>query len=482
MKINNKNCCALLLPLHPASMLEMLPIAEKLAKDGVYEPVFFVFRGLTKANIEDLHQRGYRTIQPKIPFKSNHKKSNNLVPAEKGKEHGKVRSPSLSKKILRKGLRLPLLSFLFYLVLFGSQLYHAKHLLRKENAAALLLIGDRHVGWETAMVKMANRLSIPSILVPFAISDQRVGIEYRRRHPGVKKFMVTSGFDRVICKIFPNWSLEIDGERFFFFPPEISLAAKFWGMMPGNPWSIGGGAGSSMAVESLRLKNTFIGQGVPSRKIVVVGKPSNDQMVSVAGGDRSKNLRETLGIPVDHPILLCAVPQLGEHGFLPWSDHWKEIAFLFDILTQQKQAKVVISLHPKSNPDDYKALIEKYGVYLSKERIYQLIPECDLFVATYSSTVVQAMGFSKPVIVVDFYNLNWTFYDDEPGILVLRDRDLLMPTIFKILNDPEYHANLVDAQHQRAPDWILLDGQCTQRLVDHLYYLIEQKGQVYARE
>ncbi|MCJ7699998.1 MAG: hypothetical protein MUO62_00305 [Anaerolineales bacterium] len=453
----------------------MLPIAEKLAKDGVYEPVFFVFRGLPKANIEDLHQRGYRTIQPKIPFKSKHKKSVKLVPAEKGKEHGKVRSPSLSKKILRKALRLPLLSFLFYLVLFGYQLYHAKHLLRKENAAALLIIGDRHVGWETAMVKMANRMNIPSLIVPFAISDPKGSIEYRLRHNQATRFDVKTWFDRLLAEMFPSWVSDATEARLFFCPLGQSLAAKVWGIMPDNPWVIGGGAATCMAVESPRLKNMFELQGVPPQKMVVTGKPSLDQVVQQSERGQTDSLREQQDIPTEQPLILCSIPQLGEHGILPWPQHWQEVEFLLNSLTQPGIAKVVISLHPKSDPQAYQPLLEKYGVHLAPERIYQLIPECDLFVATYSSTVVQAIGFGKPTIVVDFYGLNYTFYDGEPGIVIIRDRDKLIPIIEKIITDPDYYRLLADAQRQRAPEWILMDGRCTHRLLDLMTQLITRE-------
>jgi hypothetical protein len=218
----------------------------------------------------------------------------------------------------------------------------------------------------------------------------------------------------------------VEGQSLFFSLPAISLAAKMWGMMPDNPWSIGGGAATRMAVESPQMKRTFIEQGLPPEKILVTGKPSNDSMVNQS---QPNKLHQQLGLAPHQPIILCSLPQMGEHGFLPWPDHWREIEFLLDTLTQQDIARVIISLHPKSRRADYQPIFDKYPVVVPKKRIYEMIPACDLFVATYSSTVIQAMGFGKPAIVVDFYGLNWTFYDQEPGIRVLRDRQRLLPEI-----------------------------------------------------
>jgi hypothetical protein len=218
----------------------------------------------------------------------------------------------------------------------------------------------------------------------------------------------------------------------------------------------------------------FQQQGTQAKKMIVTGKSSTDQIHEIIQASSPGKIKNQLGIHPDQPMLLCSVPQLGEHGILPWSEHWKEISFLFETLTKQKIAKVVVSLHPKSNPQDYRTQIEEHGIILSDHRIYELIPECDLFVATYSSTVVQAIGLGKPSIVIDFYGLNYNFYDQEPGIIVVKERDLFLPTIARILGNREYFDQLVDAQMKRAPEWILLDGHCTQRIMDKIYQMVEQ--------
>ncbi|MEA3351095.1 MAG: hypothetical protein U9Q82_10775, partial [Chloroflexota bacterium] len=72
-----------------------------------------------------------------------------------------------------------------------------------------------------------------------------------------------------------------------------------------------------------------------------------------------------------------------------------------------------------------------------------------------------------------FYNLNYTFYDSEPGVIVLRQREDLAPAIERLVFDNEYYHRLADAQSQSGPQWVVLDGQCTQRVVDILCQMIE---------
>ena len=200
--------------------------------------------------------------------------------------------------------------------------------------------------------------------------------------------------------------------------------------------------------------------------MIVLGKPAVDLIFEQMHQVDLSDLRTELGIPEKKSVILCAVPQLAEHNLLSWDEHWREIEFLFATLTRQPKTVVILSLHPKSNPVDYQPLADQYGAIIASQRIYSLLPLCDIFFATYSSTVAQAIGLGKPVIVVDFYGLDYDFYDQEPGVRVIRDRDMFSPTIERILNDREYYDQLAAAQKKRASEWILLDGYCTKRIVD----------------
>jgi len=79
----------------------------------------------------------------------------------------------------------------------------------------------------------------------------------------------------------------------------------------------------------------------------------------------------------------------------------------------------------------------------------------------------------KPTVVLDFYGLNYTFYDDAPGVIVLRSHDQLAGTLTRLFSDRQHYSQLAEAQHQQASEWILLDGRCTKRVVEGSYRLIE---------
>lgn len=228
-----------------------------------------------------------------------------------------------------------------------------------------------------------------------------------------------------------------------------------------------------MAVESPHLHRMFIEQGVPEEKLVVTGKASLDQVFEAMQPASRSRIREELGIPPERRVLLCAVPQTAEHGTMSWTQHWQETQFLLATFARLNGVSVVLSLHPKSKPSDYRPFAERYGAILGKRRVYELLPNCDVFVAGFSSTVMQAVGLGKPAVVVDFFGLGFPAYEDLSGVIILRSRDKLRSTLVRLFSDAEYYSVLAEAQRQRASDWVLLDGKCTERIAEELCRLIE---------
>ncbi len=460
-------------PLHEPSLLEMLPVAEKLAEDGVYKPVFFIFREMKSAQVSLLRKQGFQVLGPQASYSLKPLGQEISVAATHDRERT-LQVRQISTFFKKSLLSFTFFSFLWHVVKYGYQREKAKRLLKHEKVALLIIIGDRHVGWETTLIKVANDLSISSLIVPFAVSDPLSDYQYRLRLPNVERYKVNSWFRRFLCKHFPNWAYQVGNEKLFFIPPGMALAAKVWDIMPENPWALGGGAATRMAVESYRVKEMFVEHGIPISKMIVTGKPSTDQIYATLKNADAEKLRRELGLNENQNVLLCSVPQLAEHGLLPWDEHWREVEFLLAALTAQSNVVLLLSLHPKSDPDQYKPLAEKYGAIIADKHIYSLLPVCDIFVATYSSTVVQAIGIGKPTIVVDFYGLNYTLYDDTPGVIVLRQREKLDGTLKKMIADREYYEELSDSQHENSWEWISLDGKRTQCVVDLICQMAEE--------
>ena len=454
----------LFVPLHLPSMLEMLPIARRVAADGGYSPLFFFHNPIEDSQLDVLHQEGIRCVGPGI-----NRHGEGLVSQS-------PRIASLKKAIwwvLPRALR----QMAFSATEYGRIRRQARSLLKREPVAALVLVSDRHVGWETALVRVANRQGIPSLIVPYAASDPDSDVITRlNQADSYKWFGMESLSNRVAGALFPRWLYRYHGKPFLFLPAPQAVVAWALGIMPANPWAEAGGEASLVAVESPQLREMFIRQGVSEAKLVVTGKPSVDSMYQMLNQADRRLVRSELGILPGRHVLLLAVPQLAEQGTMPWAQHWQEIGYLLSTFARLHKVSVVLSLHPKSNPSDYAPLAQRYGAIIAKRRIYEILPASDVFVAANSSTVMQATGIGKPTVVVDFYGLDSSFYANLPGVITVRARDQLEGTLERLFSDPTYYETLVEAQRQRASQWVLLDGKCTDRVVEKLYSLIEPGG------
>ena len=74
-------------------------------------------------------------------------------------------------------------------------------------------------------------------------------------------------------------------------------------------------------------------------------------------------------------------------------------------------------------------------VKILEEKLVNVLPIADIFVAFYSSTVVWSILCGIKTIVVDFYDLNWTMYDFLTSIKKLHIKDDLVPVLKSTLDN-----------------------------------------------
>jgi len=458
----------------------MLQIAEGIESLGTYSPFFLFIWGNHRHSVEMCRDRGFQYLvrgdSGKTDFDSSGEEANSFE---------KTIAPwtSLKNWIIAKLKKRFAVMFMFYVIQFLKDKRFASNLLSGTDVKCIILVGDRHVGVETALIQAGNLVGIPALIVPFGFSDEEGSVVYRRAIDDWQKIYGMETFlNRLTARIKPEWTYTQNGDTFLWNPPYWLLAARIAGIAPKRPWSLGGGEALRMAVESPYHRDNFLQQGVPAEKIFVSGKPRYDSAAEVWKNqkiERSQICRE-LNIDENKAMLVCAVPQMAEHDLLSWPEHWDEIDFLFSSLAELRPAvNAVLSLHPKSDFSKYAPRAEQFGLTLVRDHSYdQLIPVCDAFLATFSSTVTLAIACHKPVIVIDFYGLGYDFFDGMAGIVVCREHAKLVKALDRLFNDNENYQQMVSGQASSAKYWACFDGQATARILDEIEQLIEQGNEI----
>ncbi len=174
---------------------------------------------------------------------------------------------------------------------------------------------------------------------------------------------------------------------------------------------MGGGYSDILCLPNYQMNKHYIQNGVDSNKIKVLGDTSHDQLY--LNYKNRVNIKQILLEKysfINKKIIIVALPQLAEHDILPWNKHWEEINYLIKSLNELNE-NILISLHPKMDRKKYEFLEDKYNCTILDERLADVLPIADIFVATFSSTVLWSILCGIKTVVVDFYGLNYTMYD-----------------------------------------------------------------------
>jgi len=232
-----------------------------------------------------------------------------------------------------------------------------------------------------------------------------------------------------------------------------------------NPWVLGAGFSDYMLVDSEREKRRLINLGGEVDKYFVTGQMSHDQVFEAnKSSDDLKSIYRTKYNLTYDDIILLAVPQYYEHGLCEKDIHFDLIGDMLSRLSELK-VNIILSLHPKMNREDYEMFtLVSENVIIIDESLSSILPICDLFISTYSSTVSWALLCNKRVVIVDHVGLGYDNFFSEFNMPIVSTNQALIREIINILSNGR------DIVH----DSILLselspfDGLCSERITKFL--------------
>jgi hypothetical protein len=214
--------------------------------------------------------------------------------------------------------------------------------------------------------------------------------------------------------------------------------------------------------------------------MILTGSPSDDVMSrNLADAPRARDdLYTELSLPPGRPMLLTALPPdflylpggRPECDFQRYDDlveHW--IAALAD----QGQFNVVVALHPSVKIDSMRH-IERPNVRIAEQKTAELVPLCDVYVASISSTIRWVIACGKPVINYDVYRYRYTDFLGVPGVLTIEDEVEFRTLIHRFACDAEFLAEIRRREIAQASRWGRLDGGSCDRILGLLTRVAKQ--------
>jgi hypothetical protein len=296
----------------------------------------------------------------------------------------------------------------------------------------VLAIGDRHGDIEAVISKTAQEKCIPIIVPYMAYSDRSSLVRQRKGN-----FLYSNPIHSPLYYKWVYWKhrdMILDG-ILYNLPYQIGVYQKF-GTQPTNSWALGCGISDIICVENRSTYERYLSYGVNALKLRIIGDTSYDMLFKQYREKDAiaERLKIQYGFRDGRKTILIALPQLAEHDLIPWDSHFSDIEFIMETLSSLDQ-NVAVSLHPRQDRDRYAYLEEKYACSILDGRLAEWLPAADLFLATFSSTIIWAVLCGIPTVVVDFIELNSGMIKNLTSPTVVNKREVLRDTLTANLNE-----------------------------------------------
>ena len=374
------------------------------------------------------------------------------------------RNNYIKRKVKKNSVIQVVLLFL-YLLKFNRFLQYAKGIIDEYKPHVIILNGDRSgVSLEQAFLKQAKRRGIKTLMPYNSVISN--GITFRLNN-SYEEFKIVSLFDKLIFWKFPFLKKSTDDNEIVFYDSVTALTLKLVGTLSSNPWFVGNGLLDKVCINN---KNTLIKNSNEINfpdKFEIVGDLVYDFLYDTLNR-KSKieaEIRNRYKLKTGKKIILIALPQFYEHKILDQESHRNEINYILESVTSSKE-NVLVSLHPKMQMKNYKFLEKDFGCKVLKEPLQEVLAIADLFVSINSSTIDWAILLGIKVVMMDYFNLDSSYFFDFRSISFVSEKAKLQSVIRKSLS----------SKTDFSDDWELLDREKVLQgnIMENYHKLIQQ--------
>ncbi|HTO28588.1 MAG TPA: methyltransferase domain-containing protein, partial [Devosia sp.] len=347
----------------------------------------------------------------------------------------------------------------------------AASLLMDQVGARLLIVCEDGPGGCGPLIAAAKERQIAVLDMPFGIGESRDYDNFLRdkAREGNLNVVPESEIGSNLRRYAQHWIRTVDQGDITLMPAEFILARVAVGLDIEQPWVVHGGAADALLVESPAMERIYRREGVQPAKLVMTGSLYADVVASVLAAEPQLADAAAAGRPVqaDRLKVLVAPPPSyhDSHGHVAEFGTYREtVESLVAAARCGGRAEVTVSLHPATSPLDREAWTAT-GVAISNAWVLELIPQNDVFLTTYSSTIRWAIAAGRPVVNYDMYQINPATYDGEGGVVTLATMDGVARLLSAMAGDGTTYARLAGKQRARASEWGILDGRAVDRIL-----------------
>lgn len=352
--------------------------------------------------------------------------------------------------------------------LLSRQLIAAGQILDRHQVSLVIVFQDGASG-NAPLIRAAAIRGIPVLDCPYGFGTSRDFEDYLKEKQREGSLVVLEGAVReIMLRDYPRWTRKLDGKDVVMYPPDYIVARERLGMGLKLPWVVHGGNATILAAESQAMREHYIDEGIEPDKIAMTGSVYCDVLHEVL--IRCQSEAPTAAEPL---VVLLSIPP-SYHDLRPdtneFSTYEEMCAQLIRTVLEAPHTTLTVSLHPGMT-EHQRAVVERLGVNVSNEWIMRLIPACDVYVTTFSSTIRWATVCGRPVINYNAYAYSSRDYDDVRDIYKVTSVEDVR-RILSQLTQQRVYREAAARQWDVGRRWGMLDGKNfarTHQLIRNLY-------------
>jgi len=267
----------------------------------------------------------------------------------------------------------------------------------------LIVPGDRETVQELSFIKFSRDRDIPVLLCPVSSLQ---GDEYDLIKDNFReKHLVNS---KKFVQKFPKQIKKYRNSSISFYGHIHTIVYNFLGILPSNPWQIGGGGSSKVFCESMHQFNSKCKKNIISESLNT-DKISDNLLNFQKYKNKKKNFQLKYNLNKRKLNLFVNLSNWWEHNYLDYDKNF-QLIYLFlnkiNIKNLKKKFNLVLFLHPKQEYKNYIHLANKFKITIVNEPSENFLSFFDCFMSNDNSSLcVWADYLGIPSLVYNTRNL-----------------------------------------------------------------------------